>query len=194
MTVPVEPAQPAPSDPGSPSDPSAAVVPAVADRSPLRSEAPAAAQPPPAPSGAAPAPAAQVLAHLVPLRRGPDGVHRLTVHLHPEELGQISIIAELRRGDLSVRLAGATEAGREALRVALPELRRELSDAGFGSSTLDLMRDAPEHGPPGRQQPTLPRPGNETARPGGDPAGPPPLAVPARPAGRYGQHTLDLNL
>jgi flagellar hook-length control protein FliK len=109
------------------------------------------------PSGsAAPAtPAAhatQLAERLVPLRKGPDGLHRLTIHLNPVDLGPISVTAEIRGGDIHVHLAGATDAAREALRAALPELRKELQGSGFGSSSLDVSRDAPgQDGAQGRQ-------------------------------------------
>jgi flagellar hook-length control protein FliK len=77
---------------------------------------------------------------LVPLRRGPDGVHRMTIHLSPEDLGPISIVAEVRGGAIAVQLHSATEAGRAALQASLPDLRRDLVDGGFGSCALDLQQ------------------------------------------------------
>jgi flagellar hook-length control protein FliK len=82
------------------------------------------------------------VAQIQPLRGGPDGVHQLTVQLNPVELGPVSIVAELRDGDIHLRLAGATEAAREALRAALPDLRRELADAGLNAGTLDVWQQA----------------------------------------------------
>jgi flagellar hook-length control protein FliK len=90
-----------------------------------------------------PTPAAQLVARIAPLREGPDGIHRLTIQLNPEELGPISVVAELRNGDIAVRLAGTTEAGREALAAALPDMKRDLQEAGYGSCSLDL-RDRPD--------------------------------------------------
>jgi len=100
------------------------------------------ATPPPA--------AAQLVAQLAPLRTGPDGVHRMTMLLNPEELGPITVVAEVRGDQLSVHLAGTTEAGREALRTALPQLERELRDSGFTACALDVARDAPQHDRPHR--------------------------------------------
>jgi hypothetical protein len=83
-------------------------------------------------------PAQQVAMQLAPLRRGPDGVHRLTVHLNPAELGPVSVVAEVRGGAIAVQIHGGTEAARAALQAALPDLRRDLLDAGFGSCALDM--------------------------------------------------------
>jgi len=95
----------------------------------------------PASQAAQSGPAAQVVAVLHPLRSAPDGVHQLTVHLHPAELGPVSVRAEIRNGDIHLHLAGATEAARDALRMALPELRRDLQAAGFTAGSLDVQPD-----------------------------------------------------
>ncbi|MDI6103960.1 flagellar hook-length control protein FliK, partial [Actinoplanes sp. NEAU-A12] len=109
---------------------------AAAPAAPI-AEAPAAA--PPAPSTPAP-PAAQLATRIVPLKLDADGVHRLTVHLHPVDLGPVQVVAEIRNGDITVQLSGATEAGAEALRSSLDELRQELENAGFNNCSLDLRQ------------------------------------------------------
>jgi hypothetical protein len=87
-------------------------------------------------------PAAQLALRLTPLRAGPDGSHQLTILLHPEELGPVSVVATVKGDQLSVQLTGATEVGREAMRAALPQLERDLRDGGF--ATLNLtVREAP---------------------------------------------------
>jgi flagellar hook-length control protein FliK len=150
----------------------------------------------PAPAAStAPPPAAQLATHLAPLYKGPDGIHRLTIHLNPVDLGPISVTAEVRGGDIAVQLAGATDAGREALRGALPDLRKHLEDAGFGSCALDLQRDAPNPGHDHQQRPAAPEPqargGNEPERP----AGPAPVDPPARTTAAGTAHrSLDLHV
>jgi hypothetical protein len=130
--------------------PTAPVVPAAA---PAPAASTPAAVPVPVPS-----PAAQLAAALPAAHRGADGIHRLTVHLNPDELGPVSVLAEIRGGEIHVHLAGGTEVGREALRAALPELRRELQDAGFTATSLDVQQDAPGYGQPGRQHAAAPDP------------------------------------
>jgi hypothetical protein len=52
------------------------------------------------------------------------------------------VVAEIRNGEISVQLSGATDAGNDALRNALDDLRRELDRSGFSSTTLDLRQGA----------------------------------------------------
>jgi flagellar hook-length control protein FliK len=91
--------------------------------------------------------------HLIPLRRDADGIHRLTVHLHPADLGMVSLVAEVRHGEVHLQLVGATEAGRDALREALPALRRDLQQGGFSECSLDLGQNTPQGGNAHRGEP-----------------------------------------
>ncbi|MCA2213708.1 flagellar hook-length control protein FliK [Wangella sp. NEAU-J3] len=77
---------------------------------------------------------------IAPLRLDADGVHRLTVNLHPADLGPVQVVAEIRNGTINVQLSGSTDAGTDALRNAMDELRRELEQSGFGDTTLDLRQ------------------------------------------------------
>jgi flagellar hook-length control protein FliK len=95
-------------------------------------------------------------------------VHRLTVHLHPDDLGPVSVVAEVRDGGVSVQLASGSAAGHEALHEALPQLRQELVDAGFTNCNLDLRQQAPGGGPEYRQPSQ-----SGTAAPGATAAGTP---------------------
>ena len=75
--------------------------------------------------GTTPPPAAtQLVQHLAPLRTGPDGVHRMTVSLSPKELGPVQLRVEVRDGTLSLQVAGSNDLAREALRAAMPDLRK----------------------------------------------------------------------
>lgn len=96
-----------------------------------------------APTGPPAPPATQIAMHVVPLRREADGVHRLTVHMNPEALGPVSLVAEIRDNAIQIQLVGSTDAGRDALRNALGDLRKELEEAGFSNTSLDLRQDSP---------------------------------------------------
>ncbi len=52
----------------------------------------------------------------------------------------MQVVAEIRNGDISVQLTSGTEAGNDALRNAMDDLRRELNDAGFRNTSLDLRQ------------------------------------------------------
>ena len=99
---------------------------------------PAAAAPPPTPTFQPPA--SQLATRIAPLRLEADGIHRLTVNLHPADLGPVQVIAEIRNGEVSVQLSGATDAGNDALRNAIDDLRRELEQSGFANTTVDLRQ------------------------------------------------------
>jgi flagellar hook-length control protein FliK len=94
----------------------------------------------PAPPAAPAPPSTQIAMRIAPLRLDADGVHRLTVNLHPADLGPVQVVAEIRGGEINVQLSGATDAGNDALRNAIDDLRRELQDAGFANCSLDLRQ------------------------------------------------------
>lgn len=75
-------------------------------------------------------------------RLGVDGTHRLTVDISPDELGPVRVTVALHRGEVSLLLAGSSEVSREALRQALPELRKLLDDAGLRTGSFDVRPDS----------------------------------------------------
>jgi len=95
----------------------------------------------PAPQAPALPPAAQIALKLAPLRVSPDGTHQLTIHLNPDELGPISVVATVRGDELSIRLTGTT-VGADAVKAALPQLEQQLRDGGFNTVAVDV-REAP---------------------------------------------------
>ena len=84
---------------------------------------------------------------IAPLRLDSDGVHRLTVNLYPADLGPVQVVAEIRNGSVSVQLSSSTDAGNDALRNAMDDLRRELEQSGFSNTTLDLRQGGREDQP-----------------------------------------------
>lgn len=154
-----------------------------------------------------PGPPAGTAAQLAPAvlavhRRGPDGTHRLSIEVTPEALGRIRVEVELRDGQVALTIAGGSDAARDALRAALPELRRVLEAAGVSTGALAVSPDDAGTGQPGTQpgagQSDWGRPGQERPTwnsgrhdPRADPPAPERLAV---PAGRPGALSLDLQL
>jgi flagellar hook-length control protein FliK len=135
----------------------AAATPAAAPRVDTpAAPGPVAPTPPPAPPAHS-----QVVSHVTPLLRQPDGTHQITMHLHPEQLGGVHVEVSLHAGEVSLHLRAETEAGHAALRESLPALRAEIEAAGVSAGTLDLgdwtggQQGAPDT--PSRQQgPALP--------------------------------------
>ncbi|WP_314647742.1 flagellar hook-length control protein FliK [uncultured Microbacterium sp.] len=109
----------------SPASP-ASVAPVLPGPAPTASvTAPAAA----AATANAPQPlAAQVAPAVLHLAQRPAGSHQLTMTIEPESLGPVTVRAHISAdGEVQVHLLGATDAGREALRTLLGDLRRDLA-------------------------------------------------------------------
>ncbi|GAA0243524.1 flagellar hook-length control protein FliK [Cryptosporangium japonicum] len=151
-----------------------------------------------------PPPAAQVADQIIPLRTQGDGVHRIAMELRPDDLGTISVVAEIRNGQVHLHFGGANEMTRETLRAALPELRQQLEDAGFTGAAFDFG-DSPAGqqnrqfaatgqgpgGQPGRNgQPGDTGTGNDTGRP----AAPRPAGYTGPTPTGAGRHALDLQV
>jgi len=79
----------------------------------------------------------QIAPRLVGIRSLGDGTHRMTLRVEPESLGPVRIVAEIRGEHVRVEFMAVGEIGREALRAAIPDLRRELAAAGM-QAQLDL--------------------------------------------------------
>ena len=90
----------------------------------------------PAPQTSAPL-QPQLAKPLFTLVGAPHGQHIMTLKVSPEDLGPLTVRAQIDAAGVRIELFAPGEAGREAVRGILPELRRELHDAGFGAS-LDL--------------------------------------------------------
>ncbi|MFG1610129.1 flagellar hook-length control protein FliK [Actinoplanes sp. NPDC049265] len=124
---------------------------ATAPAAPTAPTAPAAPTAPPPHVPMPGSPATQMAMRIAPLRLEADGIHRLTVNLHPADLGPVQVVAEIRNGQINVQLSGSTDAGTDALRNAMDDLRRELEQSGFSNTNLDL-RQGPNQQDQARQQ------------------------------------------
>ena len=98
---------------------------------------------------------AQVLPEVAELSRRGPGVHRVTLQLHPETLGEVKVVLTMRGGEVHVSLAAGQEA-RGALRESLPDLHRLLEGSGVRDAQVALRElsggAAPASGTPAAQQ------------------------------------------
>jgi flagellar hook-length control protein FliK len=92
----------------------------------------------------------QVVPEVTRLVSRGDGVHRLTMRLQPEGLGDVRVTLTVRDGEVDVRLAAGDDA-RRALLEGAPELRRVLELAGATEARV-LVRDLGGSTTPGGQQ------------------------------------------
>lgn len=119
--------------------------PAIAVAAPVAS-APvtaASAAEPAATAGARPALLPQLAAPVIALARSPQGEHSVTLTVSPENLGPVTVRAHIVGSSIRLELHAPSDAGREALRVILADLRRDLSVAAPGASVDVSARDTP---------------------------------------------------
>ncbi|WP_167138818.1 flagellar hook-length control protein FliK [Diaminobutyricimonas sp. TR449] len=108
----------------------------VAPTQPVTPSAPTAA---PAPTQA-PTYATQVAGPVFSLASAGKGEHVMTVTVTPENLGPVTVRAVVGAESVRVELFAPTDAGRDALRAIMPDLRRDLAATGM-SASLDLSSD-----------------------------------------------------
>ncbi|OII08020.1 flagellar hook-length control protein FliK [Curtobacterium sp. MCBA15_005] len=100
----------------------------------------------------APAPLAQQLARPVfSLAQAGPGEHVVTVQVVPDSLGPVTVRAHVTAHGMHVELFAASDAGREAVRQVLPDLRRDAAGTGV-STTLDLSSQNQPQDAPGRDE------------------------------------------
>ncbi|NUU12559.1 flagellar hook-length control protein FliK, partial [Curtobacterium pusillum] len=107
----------------------------------------------------APAPLAQQLSRPVfTLAQAGPGEHVVTVQVTPDALGPVTVRAHVTTHGMHVELFAASDAGRDAVRQVLPDLRRDAAGTGL-STTLDLSsQNHPDSrsGPDERSAPAVP--------------------------------------
>jgi len=106
------------------------------------------------PQPAAQAPlAGQLSGPLFSLAGGKPGEHTMTINVTPDNLGPVTVRAHISAGDVRLELFAPNDAGREALRSILPDLKRDLAATGPNTS-LDLSsgnQPGPQSGQSGPQ-------------------------------------------
>lgn len=117
--------------------------------------------PPPAP--VTPPLNVQLAPALFNLRGAESGTHVLTLTVAPEAVGPVTVRAHVGADGIRIELSAPTGQGRSALDAMLPELRRDLSQAGMNSS-LSLAAN-PDGSAGGRS--AFDSPGGFSSRDGG---------------------------
>jgi flagellar hook-length control protein FliK len=134
----------------------------------------------PAPATPAPATpqaafAAQVSPTLFTLAGAKAGEHVMTINVAPDNLGPVTVRAHVTVDTVRVELFAPTDAGRDALRAILPDLRRDLAGSGLHTNLeLSSHNEASDSGSdPSRQKTPAPharvpleREGEPAAEPG----------------------------
>lgn len=104
-----------------------------------------ASRPSPAPPSSYPSLAGQILKPAFSLTGSAPGEYAITVQVAPENLGPVTVKALVTQDGLRVELFAPNEAGREALKAVLPELRREFSSSTM-QATVDVSSEKAETG------------------------------------------------
>lgn len=105
----------------------------------------------PASQGVLALPAQQIMAVLSPIVSRPDGTHRISLELHPAEMGSIQATITVNAGHVTVELHADNAATRQAIGSALPDLRQQLGSGGqqanvfFGGDTLRRQANNSSH-------------------------------------------------
>ena len=61
----------------------------------------------------------------------------MTINVTPDNLGPVTVRAHISAGDVRLELFAPNDAGRDALRAILPDLKRDLAGTGLNAN-LDL--------------------------------------------------------
>lgn len=88
----------------------------------------------------------QLAGPIATLATGPHGERTMTVNVAPDGLGPVTVKAHLGVEGVRVELMAPTDAGRDALRTLLGDLRRDLAVLGHGAVSL-ATPDRPDSGP-----------------------------------------------
>lgn len=90
----------------------------------------------------APAPTAQLVEAIAPLRVRGNGTYDLTLELHPAELGAVRVRAVFENGTIQLHLQADSPATRDLLQDSLGGLRQALADVGLSGGELSVGTQA----------------------------------------------------
>nr|WP_269437268.1 flagellar hook-length control protein FliK [Arthrobacter caoxuetaonis] len=119
------------------------------------------------------------------------GEHVMTLSVTPENLGPVTVRAHVSADGIRVELFAPNDAGREALRTILTDLRRDLSGAGLNTSLSLSSQDQPGAETDGHGEAAEPGTGTGRHRAEAD-AAPIPVQQIFRPVAHGAVTTLDI--
>lgn len=157
------------------SQPAGLVPPALSGPTAPAAATPASAASSPLPAGSAvPVPlASQVARPLFTLAAAGPGEHTMSISVSPDDLGPVVVRAQISATGIRLELFAPTDLAREALRLILPDLRRDLAGGSLSASLDVSARNQPgDAGSSGRQdRPAADQSAQGSAALGGDPRG-----------------------
>jgi flagellar hook-length control protein FliK len=80
----------------------------------------------------------QLAGPVLEMRAHGDGLHRVSLELHPAELGTVNVEVRLHSGEMSIAITSGSDATRDTIRAALPQLHKELASAGLGGVAVSV--------------------------------------------------------
>jgi len=116
--------------------------------------------------------ASQVARPLFTLAAAGPGEHTMSISVTPDELGPVLVRAQISATGIRLELFAPTDAARDALRLILPDLRRDLAGGALSASLDVSTRSQPgDAGMSGRQDRPAGDQSQGNAALGGDPRG-----------------------
>lgn len=144
-------AAPAPAATDGRSDPLVPAAPLAVQSTPSAPAAPVAAPAQPA-APAAPPLQQQLAAPVITLARADNGDHTVIVRVAPDDLGPVTVHARVSDSGVHIELFAPNDAGRDAIRQVLPDLRRDVNATTANGSVSVSDQNAPSADSSGRER------------------------------------------
>ncbi|MEC5184686.1 flagellar hook-length control protein FliK [Cryobacterium sp. MP_3.1] len=113
--------------------------------------------------------ASQVARPLFTLAAAGPGEHTMSISVTPDDLGPVLVRAQISATGIRLELFASTDVARDALRLILPDLRRDLAGGALTASLDVSARNQPgDADPSGRQDRNADQPGQGNPALGGD--------------------------
>jgi flagellar hook-length control protein FliK len=128
----------------------------------------------------------QLSVPLTSLAGARPGEHLITVRVTPEDLGPVTVRAHISATEVRIDLVSPTDAGREALRAVLTDLKRDLAATGLNANLNLSSGGQPDGGSRDSGRNLLQDPAQPRRPASSQHAAPPVLAQPTAPRAARG--------